>query len=289
MEHLSVLSPERTRSGVFSTESSAYRQDRRCRCILVLLAVVISIGMVIGIIFVAYYYFHIMGGQGFLKERAVVQDNQRDEMPYSCLPFRPMARPTNEIHGFDFSGIKRSPSIPPFYPCGDQQNSCEAFGQAVSIVALALMYQLGLISHHQEICCPVGMSCHSTSYTTSGTFCCKSTNFDSNCQASPSFPPRCPPSSFECAAVVGGGCCSNGTACSENGCIEFDGIGTPPPFTTTYFTTITSTAASRAIESSSIAPQAETGTNLIVTTITTAITMVIGGASKRFYRSNTRC
>jgi hypothetical protein len=138
-----------------------------------------------------------------------------------------------------------------------------------------------LIFHNQNICCPVGMSCHSTPYTTSGTFCCNSTATDSECQGSSSRPPQCPLSSYECAAVVGGGCCLNGTTCSENGCIEFDGSGTPPPITSTYVTTIIHTTVSKVIGPSSGGQQAETGANFMVTTITTTVTMVIGGASKR--------
>lgn len=135
----------------------------------------------------------------------------------------------------------------------------------------------------KDICCPVGMFCHSTPYTNSGTFCCNSTASDSECQASSSRPPQCPPSTFECAAVDGGGCCSNGTACSENGCIEFDGSGTPAPNTSTYITTSIETTASKAMDTSSSGQQVETGANLMVTTITTTVTMAIGGASKRLY------
>jgi hypothetical protein len=100
----------------------------------------------------------------------------------------------------------------------------------------------------------------------------------SNVKLLKSRPPQCPSSSFECTAVVGGGCYSNGTACSENGCIEFDGSGAPPPITSTYIATIVQPAASKAAEPSSGGPKAETDTNLIVAMITTAETIVLGGA-----------
>jgi len=41
--------------------------------VLVALSVMIIIGMVIGIIFIAHYYFHIWGGQGLMKARRLVQ------------------------------------------------------------------------------------------------------------------------------------------------------------------------------------------------------------------------
>ncbi len=275
----------RTDSQSSYSRSSIYlREWHLCRYVLVALSVVIIISMVIGFIFVAHYYFHILGGQGFLKARGLVPDLRGDEKLQSCLPLRSMARPTDGMHGFDYSGVKRSPSILPFYPCGDQQNSCEAYYRAVSPAAIAFMIALKLTFPDQNICCPMGMSCHSTPYTNSGTFCCNSTASESECQASQSQPPKCPALTFECTAVVGGGCCSNGTACSENGCIEFDGSGTPAPITSTYVTTIIHTAASKAIGPSPSGQLAEAGTNLMVTTITTTVTMVIGGASKNLSR-----
>jgi hypothetical protein len=118
--------------------SSVYLRERRiCRYVLVILSVAVIIVMIIGLIFAAHYYFHIWDGQGFLKARRPVPDLRSDEGPRSCLPLRSMAQPTDRIYGFDYSGVKRSPSITPFYPCGDQQNSCEAYHQAVSLVSAA--------------------------------------------------------------------------------------------------------------------------------------------------------
>lgn len=123
--------------------SSVYLRERRlCQYIPVILSIAIIIGMIISIISVAHYYFLIWGGQGFLKSRRLVLDLRSDEMLQSCLPLRSMARPTNGIHDFDYSGVKRSPSTVPFYPCGDQQNSCEAYSQAVNVVSAAFVNPL---------------------------------------------------------------------------------------------------------------------------------------------------
>jgi hypothetical protein len=122
--------------------SSASLGERRLyRHILVVLFIAIIVGMVIGIIFAAHYYFHTWGGRGFLKARKFVPDLRSDKRPQSCLPLRSKWRPIDEIHGIhahDYSRVKRSPLTPPFYPCGDQQNSCEAYSQAVMVVFGAL-------------------------------------------------------------------------------------------------------------------------------------------------------
>jgi hypothetical protein len=68
--------------------------------------------------------------------RKLIPDLRSGERPQSCLPLRSMARPTDGIHGSDYSGVKRSPLILPFYPCGDQQNSCEAYYEVVSLVSV---------------------------------------------------------------------------------------------------------------------------------------------------------
>jgi hypothetical protein len=41
--------------------------------------------------------------------------------------------------------------------------------------------------------------------------------------------------------MVGGACCPKSSQCSPNGCILFNGDDSPPPITSTYVTTITST------------------------------------------------
>jgi hypothetical protein len=65
----------------------------------------IILGMTIGLIFIVHYYFHIWGGQGFLRARKLVPDFDGDEKLQSCLPMRSMAKPTDGINGFDYSGL----------------------------------------------------------------------------------------------------------------------------------------------------------------------------------------
>jgi hypothetical protein len=136
----------RTDSQSFYWRPSAYlREQRLCRYVLVVLSVMIVVGTVIGIIFVAHYYFNFWGGHGFLKARKLVPGRRSDERPQSCLPLRSIWQPIgeiNDIHGFDHSGVKRSPSTLPFYPCGDQQNSCEAYSQVVNVVSAAFVIPL---------------------------------------------------------------------------------------------------------------------------------------------------
>jgi hypothetical protein len=127
--------------------SNAYLRERRlCRHILVILSITTIIGMLIGFVFVAHYYYHILGGQGFLRARQVDLIFNDDEMSQSCMPLRTMAQSTNAVYEFGYSRAKRRPSIIPFYPCGDQQNSCEAYQQAVSSVIVAVMHAVKLMS-----------------------------------------------------------------------------------------------------------------------------------------------
>jgi hypothetical protein len=143
-----VLTRGRTSSQSSYWLSCVYLRERRlCRYVLAVLSVVVIIGMIIGLIFAAHYYFHIWGGRGCLKARKLVLDSHSDEKPQSCLPIRSMARPTDGIYGFDYSRVKRSPLIPPFQPCGDQRNSCEARYRAVSLVAVAPKNAMKLILH----------------------------------------------------------------------------------------------------------------------------------------------
>jgi hypothetical protein len=117
-----------------SGNSSRYHEGRRRgRVLLVVLAVAVIIGMIIGLIFVAHHYYHMWGGQGFLKARSNILDPQNTEILYSVLPLRQVAKATQELYGFDHSGVKKSRSILPFYPCGDQQQSCEAYSRPVRV------------------------------------------------------------------------------------------------------------------------------------------------------------
>ncbi|KAL3425819.1 hypothetical protein PVAG01_02610 [Phlyctema vagabunda] len=95
---------------------------------------------------------------------------------------------------------KRTPRSVPFYTCGDQQKSCEAYNQP-------------------NVCCPVNMFCHPTELTPSEVFCCNATE-ESRCDASSDNPPQCLPDSVQCPENVGGGCCGQETICTPNGCLE---------------------------------------------------------------------
>lgn len=108
------------------------RYSRHRRYWLSALAVLFVAVMVIGIVFVAHKYYHDMGGQGFLKTRRV--GGPADV----CLPLRKTE--IRDGHGESISASsagysRRSGEDVPFFACGDQQNSCEAFGQPVSRLA----------------------------------------------------------------------------------------------------------------------------------------------------------
>lgn len=108
------------------------RYSRHRRYWLSALAVLFVAVMVIGIVFVAHKYYHDMGGQGFLKTRRVGSPAD------VCLPLRKTE--IRDGHGESISASsagysRRSGEDVPFFACGDQQNSCEAFGQPVSQIA----------------------------------------------------------------------------------------------------------------------------------------------------------
>jgi hypothetical protein len=138
MEHSQATLPEEPRSRSSSRLSTLYLRDaRRCRVILAVLSIAIAIGMIIGIIFVAHSYFHSWGGQGFLRARGEVLNVNHRDRPLSHLPLRQMVVPVKKIHGLKHAGVQRSRSILPFYLCGDQQNSCEAYSRPVRPFSLS--------------------------------------------------------------------------------------------------------------------------------------------------------
>jgi hypothetical protein len=116
-----------------SSSSQQLQRSRRSRVFLTILFVAVIIGMVVGLIFVAHHYYNMWGGQGFLKARKHILDSQHTEIVHSFLPLRQITTVTQGFNGFGEGWEKRSPSILPFYPCGDQQQSCEADGQPVSV------------------------------------------------------------------------------------------------------------------------------------------------------------
>lgn len=163
---------------------------------LVYLACLLVLIIIIGIVCSAHVYYHDMGGQGWLKlkQRSQEQFEGVQSTSQVCLPMRPLG-PYNTVFGL--SPRKAAPV--PWYTCGDQQNSCEAYA-------------------HPEICCPQGMICRPTTHTTSGIYCCNGTISHSNCRLLRAHA-RCRPNHFECPEDVGGGCCPNSTTCYKNQCI----------------------------------------------------------------------
>ncbi|ATZ57014.1 hypothetical protein BCIN_14g02040 [Botrytis cinerea B05.10] len=161
-------------------------------CYLACLLVII---MIIGIVCSAHVYYHDMGGQGWLKKRRSQERfDQVQRFSEVCLPSRPL-EPYNSMLALS----PRMPAAVPWYTCGDQQNSCEAYA-------------------HPEICCPQGMICRPTTHTISGIYCCNGTLSHSNCRLLRAHA-RCRPNYFECPGDMGGGCCPNSTACYKNQCI----------------------------------------------------------------------
>ncbi|RDW62703.1 hypothetical protein BP5796_11005 [Coleophoma crateriformis] len=160
---------------------------------LAALAVILVAGMIVGIVFAIHDHYHSFGGQGWLKARNPKQqeDAARLYLPLQRLEVQPTGVQWSPWYGW----LKRSPTNPPFYTCGDQRN----------------------------ICCPVGLICQPTSSTPSKVYCCNATD-DSNCQISKRLP-MCLGQTVECPAEVGGGCCSPGTACSPSGCVKAETRG----------------------------------------------------------------
>jgi hypothetical protein len=85
--------------------------------------------MAVGVLFVAHKYYQDFGGQGWLKVRDEFQEQDERDVVNLFLPSR-----KEEIWDAGIAqGKRRSPQNEvPFYECGDQQNSCEAFSQPVS-------------------------------------------------------------------------------------------------------------------------------------------------------------
>ncbi|KAF7947007.1 uncharacterized protein EAE97_004256 [Botrytis byssoidea] len=152
--------------------------------------------MIIGFVCSAHVYYHEMGGQGWLKlkRRSQEQFDQVQSFSEVCLPSRQLKN-----HSSMFALSLRMPATVPWYTCGDQQNSCEAYA-------------------HPEICCPRGMICRPTTHTMSGIYCCNRTLSHSNCRLLRAHA-RCRPNYFECPGDMGGGCCPNSTTCYRDQCI----------------------------------------------------------------------
>lgn len=97
----------------------------RRRCCLGSLCVLVIAGMIIGIMFAAHKAYHDFGGQGWLKARTQNHDVADNTQLY--LPMRPI-----QIFKKRSFWERTMRGDVPYYTCGDQQNSCESFGQPVS-------------------------------------------------------------------------------------------------------------------------------------------------------------
>lgn len=127
----------------FSQSSSSSRLSdfkelvsrRRTRYSLGALAIIVIIAMVIGLIFTAHQYYHDFGGQGWLKARMQHEDRNTADIAQLYLPMRQSQvfreQPLSERQETNpyYANV-------PFYTCGDQQNSCQAYGQPVSFCSL---------------------------------------------------------------------------------------------------------------------------------------------------------
>ncbi|TVY47099.1 hypothetical protein LOCC1_G001742, partial [Lachnellula occidentalis] len=190
------------------------RYTRHRSCWLSALAVLFLVVMVVGIVLSAHRYYQDMGGQGFLKTRRLTSPSN------ICLPLRKLEIRDGHGEGLLVSSTdysRRSGENVPYYTCGDQQHSCEAFGQP-------------------NICCPVRTACYSTTdeISPSSIFCCNSAWNTSKCHVSKHDPPVCITGTTECSRDTGGGCCPKDTTCSPNGCIQILG----PYIITSSVTTI---------------------------------------------------
>ncbi|ESZ91666.1 hypothetical protein SBOR_7923 [Sclerotinia borealis F-4128] len=184
---------------------------------LVYLACLLIIIIIIGIVCSAHVYYHDMGGQGWLKlkRRSQKESHQVQNFSQVCLPSRQLG-----FHSPVLALSRRVPATVPWYTCGDQQNSCEAYAHPVSLHS---NFAFPSMTDHvarllQEICCPQGMICRPTTHTTSGIYCCNGTISHSDCRLLRAHA-RCRPNYFECPGDMGGGCCPNSTTCYKNQCI----------------------------------------------------------------------
>ncbi|KAI1388923.1 uncharacterized protein F4822DRAFT_404390 [Hypoxylon trugodes] len=151
------------------------------------------------------------------------------------------------------------------------KDSCEAFGQP-------------------NMCCPTNMTCHSTSFSPSGVYCCVVTTTEDECLATADRRPRCDPRASACGNDFGGGCCPPGTQCAHDGCLKV--YRAAPGFATSVLSgsqvppTLlgTSTATTTSSGSGSVGTSTPTKTTLgledgaTVLTVKTAETALSGGA-----------
>lgn len=121
-------SPQRTRSRSSSRSRTSSFRDyaSRYRWLIYLVAGLIILVMAFSLLAVAHQYYREFGGQGWLKVRDKSQEQKEVYADNLFLPLR-----KQEIWKVDTH--RRSPQHNvPYYVCGDQESSCETYGQPVS-------------------------------------------------------------------------------------------------------------------------------------------------------------
>lgn len=139
---MSTPPPQPQQHPPLETEPSQSASSNRClrscertlswRGWLVYLALLMVIAIIIGIVCTAHVYYHNMGGQGWLKIKYRTLEEPRPGIYQQqvYLPSRRLAVYEPNRLGSQMS--VRAPANVPYYTCGDQQSSCEAYGHAVS-------------------------------------------------------------------------------------------------------------------------------------------------------------
>lgn len=137
-----------------STTSSFMEYVYQKRFLLSIISILVIIGMAISLVFVAHYYYHVWGGQGFLKSRTIEEaldsifftksDQSVNKSNDQIDLFIPMRKTTEyysdfldrdtELRRAVSTGPLQNGSLP-FYVCGDQAEDCEAYGQPVSSIS----------------------------------------------------------------------------------------------------------------------------------------------------------
>jgi hypothetical protein len=201
----------RATSSFRSNLSEVRKYVVRRRLWLLCLGFLCCICTIAGIAYSCHVNYVAAGGVGWIKYARSVGSSEKDQSAETFLPMRKV-----QLFHID-SGPKRDPGVLPYYACGDQLQSCVAFNQPVGIHKNQMGSSLTIC---QDICCPITTSCFSVPFTPSGILCCNATSLKF-CDYSSHNSPSCVAGTTQCSALAGGGCCPNGTLCSQNGCIQF--------------------------------------------------------------------
>ncbi|KAI0832981.1 hypothetical protein F5Y06DRAFT_307415 [Hypoxylon sp. FL0890] len=145
---------------------------------LIGLAVLVVAVLIVGVVFTVYYdALYYSSGAFLLKHKAKVVQYEAE---------------TGDVQPRMLSGSLNGGA------CPEDQDSCQAYDRP-------------------NICCPMGMICHSSPFSPSDICCCAK---DSPCLATADQPPRCGDKTIACDKSLGGGCCPPETECSVDGCLK---------------------------------------------------------------------